>query len=259
LITSPTGAALRDILQVLERRNGTAHIIILPCPVQGEGAAEKIAAQIERANHYSMGDVIIAARGGGSIEDLLPFSEECVVRAAFQSDIPIISGVGHEIDFSLLDFVADYRAPTPSAAAELVSAHGQELINRVVFFKHILISEMSSRLEKIRLLIKPFSFEELEENFYRYLEPVMMKLDDEKETILLNMKERIDENKYKVELLKRDLNNSSPLAVLERGFARITNQKGETVMNSALLTFDEDLNIRLHKGTITGTVKEIIE
>jgi exodeoxyribonuclease VII large subunit len=259
LITSPTGAALRDILQVLERRNGTAHIVILPCPVQGEGAAEKIAAQIERANHYSMGDVIIAARGGGSIEDLLPFSEECVVRAAFQSDIPIISGVGHEIDFSLLDFVADYRAPTPSAAAELVSAHGQELINRVVFFKHILISEMSSRLEKIRLLIKPFSFEELEENFYRYLEPVMMKLDDEKETILFNMKERIDENKYKVELLKRDLNNSSPLAVLERGFARITNQKGETVMNSALLTLDEDLNIRLHKGTITGTVKEIIE
>ncbi len=121
IVTSPTGAAIRDILNVLKRRNAGMDLVVLPTAVQGEAAAAQIASQIAAANRLSLGDVLIVGRGGGSIEDLLPFSDELVVRAIAASRIPVISAVGHEIDWALSDFAADLRAPTPSAAAELVS------------------------------------------------------------------------------------------------------------------------------------------
>ena len=119
VITSPTGAALRDILTVLSRRNRTVSVTVLPAPVQGAEAAPVLVRQLETANRYKLGELIIIGRGGGSLEDLLPFSDEAVVRAVAASDIPVISAVGHEIDWALTDFAADVRAPTPSAAAEL--------------------------------------------------------------------------------------------------------------------------------------------
>ena len=257
LVTSPTGAAVRDILQVMDRRRAAAHIIILPCPVQGDGAAEKIARQIRRVSEYRMADVIITGRGGGSLEDLLPFSEECVVRAIAESEIPVISGVGHEIDFSLADFAADFRAPTPSAAAEVVSARESEIRERISLAKNDLVREMERRLEKIRLLIRPFSPEELELSFYSYLEPVMMRLDDGKENLFRAIKERLDEKKHALELKKRELENSSPLALLERGFARVTGPEGKTVFNAEDLTEGDSISIRFHKGEARGEIKEI--
>lgn len=256
LVTSPTGAAVRDMLQVLDRRQAAARIIIMPCPVQGEGAAERIARQIRRVNEYRMADVIITGRGGGSLEDLLPFSEECVVRAVAESEIPVISGVGHEIDFSLADFAADYRAPTPSAAAEVVSARSSEIIERIGLYRSFLTEEMEKRLDRIRLIIKPFSREELEKSFYMYLEPVLLRLDDGKESLTRAMKERLDEQSHALALLRRDLESSSPLALLERGFARVTDGKGRTVTNGESLSPGDRIGIRFFRGRAEAEIKE---
>lgn len=131
VITSPSGAAIRDILHVLNRRYPLARVIIYPVPVQGESAAEKIAAALQLAEQRQECDVIILARGGGSLEDLWSFNEEIVARAIYQVTIPVVTGIGHEIDFTIADFVADQRAPTPSAAAELVSPNTTELQNNL--------------------------------------------------------------------------------------------------------------------------------
>jgi len=132
IVTSPTGAAIQDMLRVLKRRNSALHVLLYPAKVQGSGAAEEIAAGIDYLNGRTDIDVIIVGRGGGSIEDLWAFNEEIVVRAIFRSRIPVISAVGHEVDFTISDFVADLRAPTPSAAAELVSA-AREALRETVF------------------------------------------------------------------------------------------------------------------------------
>lgn len=131
VVTSPTGAAIRDILNVLRRRAAGIDLIVLPTLVQGDEAGPRIAHQIETANRYHLGDVLILTRGGGSLEDLLPFYDEVVVRAVAASEIPVISAVGHEIDIALSDLAADMRAPTPSAAAELVSSSRLDLLRRV--------------------------------------------------------------------------------------------------------------------------------
>jgi exodeoxyribonuclease VII large subunit len=131
VVTSPSGAALRDIVSVIRRRFALARLIVYPVPVQGEGAGEKIAAMIRLANARAECDVLIVARGGGSLEDLWAFNEEVVARAIFESQIPIVSGVGHEIDFSIADFVADVRAPTPTGAAELVTPDSSEWLRNL--------------------------------------------------------------------------------------------------------------------------------
>lgn len=146
VITSGTGAALRDILQVLCRRFPGLHIRVLPVAVQGEGAAREIAAAIADANAYAVADVLIVGRGGGSLEDLWAFNEECVARAIFDSAIPVISAVGHEVDFTIADFVADMRAPTPSAAAELAVREKQELVRSVATLHAGLARRVSQRM-----------------------------------------------------------------------------------------------------------------
>lgn len=128
VLTSNTGAVIRDIINVSTRRNPNVYIKLLPVPVQGEGAAEKIAEAIRIMNEKNMADLIIVARGGGSLEDLWPFNEEIVARAIYNSELPVISAVGHETDFTIADFVADLRAPTPSAAAELAVPNISDII-----------------------------------------------------------------------------------------------------------------------------------
>lgn len=257
LVTSPTGAALRDMLNVLERRNDRVHIRILPCPVQGEGAAEEIADQIRRANSYRLGDVIILSRGGGSLEDLMPFSEECVLRAIGDSDIPVISGVGHEIDFTLSDFAADYRAPTPSAAAETVSLQAEEVEQMILRIKHMMRDEILSRLERMRLLLSPFMQEGLEENFYRYLEPLLLRLDDSKEELVRNMTEHINERRHRLELIRGELHNNSPHGLLERGFARVTHPDGRTVSSYRELAVEDRVNITLWEGEAEAQIRKL--
>lgn len=135
VITSPTGAVIQDILHILTRRYGNFHLILYPVKVQGEGAAEEIARAIEHCNQYHIADVLIVGRGGGSIEDLWAFNEECVASAIFQSQIPIISAVGHETDYTIADWVADVRAPTPSAAAEMVLAEKGQILKQLALLR----------------------------------------------------------------------------------------------------------------------------
>lgn len=163
VVTSPTGAALQDILQILGRRAPSLDVVILPAVVQGDGAAATIAQRIEEANLLHLCDVLIVARGGGSIEDLLPFSEECVVKAIFDSEIPVVSGVGHEIDWALCDYAADVRASTPSAAAELVSKGYNDLRQSLSAMEDALIGAIQRNLDQAAMALRFYRAEELDQ------------------------------------------------------------------------------------------------
>lgn len=257
VITSPTGAAIRDILRVIERRTGGINLIILPSPVQGKEAAVMIAAQIRRANRYNLGEVIIIGRGGGSLEDLLPFSEEEVVRAVAESEIPVISAVGHEVDITLSDLAADMRAPTPSAAAEIVSASREELAGRIRELHGGILHAIGQRIERVRLLLRQFTPEEIERSFLTFLQPIMMRLDDAKEEGIMAMKQRLAEFRHRLELTVRELSSNSPLAILSRGYAVVTDKSSGTILkNTADTETGRDLDIRLFQGRLTAEVKE---
>ncbi len=148
VITSPTGAAIRDILSVLERRFAGIPVTLMPVAVQGAEAAPQIVRALANANHCGLFDVLIVGRGGGSLEDLWPFNEESVARAIYASQLPVISAVGHEVDFTIADFVADARAPTPSAAAEMVSPDGEEMLQNFAYFEVVLEEAMLRRLHQ---------------------------------------------------------------------------------------------------------------
>ncbi len=160
IVTSPTGAAIRDILHVLDRRFSTVEVVLYPAAVQGEGASEQIAEGIETLDKHGKVDVIIVGRGGGSLEDLWAFNEEIVARAIFACKTPIVSAVGHEIDFTIADFVADLRAPTPSAAAELVVREREAIAADIVRFRQALLRSISAQMEKFghRLKIASSSY-----------------------------------------------------------------------------------------------------
>lgn len=258
VITSPTGAAIRDILQVTRRRNAGIDIVILPAPVQGDGAAEIIAAQIDRANDLDLGEVLIIGRGGGSLEDLLPFSEESVVRAVARSRMPVISAVGHEIDVSLSDLAADVRAPTPSAAAEIVSASRDELRIRVKHLREAMESATTVRVERIRLLLGGFSARNLERNFRILIQPFLLRLDDAKEYLVRTMREATASKRHRLELAGQGLESRSPYGILSRGYAIVTNADTQEVLTDAAESASGNrVSIRLAKGSLGAEVTEV--
>jgi exodeoxyribonuclease VII large subunit len=258
VVSSPTGAAVRDILNVLKRRAGGVRVIILPAPVQGAEAAGIIARRIEQANYWNLADVLIVGRGGGSLEDLLPFSEEAVVRAVAASEIPVVSAVGHEIDWALSDYAADLRAPTPSAAAELVSASRQETLEGVRNWEHLFIEAMETKIDRARLLAKPFSLEDLEYRFRSILQPRLVRFDDAKEELLASLAERIADFRRRAALARRGLEAGSPLAILERGFSVVMNaETGAVIRRAADTKAGERLRIRPLEGIITAKICEV--
>lgn len=255
IVSSPTGAALRDILQVLNRRSSGLDVVILPTAVQGEAAGDEIAAQIKRANKYNMGDVIITGRGGGALEDLLPFSEESVVIAIAESDIPVISAVGHEIDTVLSDLAADFRAPTPSAAAEIVSSSREELRTRVESIQHSISERLIDKTERIRILLNQFTPENLERNFLQIIQPLLLRLDDAKETSISILRETVLKKRHQVELLKADIESSSPIAILKRGFAVVSDKNtGKLIKAANKLKQGQVINIRFAKGSKSAEI-----
>jgi exodeoxyribonuclease VII large subunit len=257
VVTSPTGAAIRDILRVLKRRNAGLNLLILPAPVQGEGAAEIIARQIRTANAFRMADVLIVARGGGSLEDLLPFSEESVVYAIAESRIPVISAVGHEIDFTLADFAADVRAPTPSAAAEMVSASRVELVRSIGALQQGLCDTLLGRLEKARLRLEQFSPEDLERQLRYFLQPYLLSLDEARQGLAQALEDRLRDHRHRLELLAEALAAASPLGILSRGYAVVTHQRtGRALLSPAPVKLEDLLDIRLARGGLTAAVKE---
>jgi exodeoxyribonuclease VII large subunit len=258
VVSSPTGAAVRDILNILRRRAAGIHVIILPAPVQGNEAAGIIARRIEQANQWRLADVLIVGRGGGSLEDLLPFSEELVVRAVAASEIPVISAVGHEIDWAICDFAADLRAPTPSAAAELVSANREETLELIRSMAAMIRQTMNARLERIRLLAKPFGLDDLEYRFRAILQPRLVRFDDAKESLLAAISLRIAAMRQRLTLVQTALEAGSPLAILERGFSVVTSEKtGKVLHRSGDITEGETLVIRPLEGTIVAKAEAV--
>jgi exodeoxyribonuclease VII large subunit len=257
VVSSPTGAAVRDILNILGRRAAGVRVIILPTLVQGSEAARSIARRIEQANWWKLADVLIVGRGGGSLEDLLPFSEEAVVRAVAKSEIPVVSAVGHEIDWALSDFAADLRAPTPSAAAELVSENRETALRRIRDLGEDMRRAVKAKLDRIRLLSRPFSLEDLEYRFRSILQPRLQRLDDAKEELIHGFGERTGELRRRLELARSVLEAGSPLAVLERGFSVTVNERtGRVLRRAEEVRAGDRLRIRPLEGIIGAVVEE---
>ncbi|MCJ8276724.1 MAG: exodeoxyribonuclease VII large subunit [Bdellovibrionales bacterium] len=212
VVTSPTGAAIQDILNVLKRRSRRAQVVVIPARVQGEGAAPEIVRGIKLANQVADFDVMIVGRGGGSIEDLWCFNEEIVARAIHESKIPVISAVGHEIDFTIADFVADLRAPTPSAAAEVVAKSEQELLEKLKFYSQslkLLIQQKIKDLKKHNIMLSKQLLDPR-----KYVQDSMMKCDDWTQRLIQSMNRQIENKKMKNQLLKSRLVN--PQQVIDK-------------------------------------------
>ena len=255
VITSSTGAALHDILQITHRRNNGINVVILPATVQGEDAAQTIIRQIKVANLYNLCDVLIVGRGGGSLEDLLPFSDEGVVRTIAASQIPIVSAVGHEIDWAISDFAADMRAPTPSAAAELVTPIKSEIADSIRASKEELYRSMKAMSDRARMLIESFNKEHMELQFRAIEQPLLARLDSAKKDFLLTMQTRIENAKQVVKEQEQILDSYSPTNILSRGYSVVKDKQTGKIIRSAKDTaVNSAIEITSSDGIINATV-----
>lgn len=260
IVTSPTGAALRDILQIVRRRNDKVSIVILPALVQGEEAAPSITRMIKIANTYSLCDVLIVGRGGGSLEDLLPFSEECVVRAIANSDIPVVSAVGHEIDWALSDFAADLRASTPSAAAELTVPEKRSVTESIQSAVTDLKTEIDKRIKNMKLLLKTFTPESMELQFRNIELPVLNRFDTVQKQLEQNMQTYIEEKRRKIAQCTQILENCNPQTIFDRGYSMVCDaDTGRVIRNASDTAFGKKLLIRPSKGSIYAEVTKTSE
>lgn len=254
VVTSPTGAAIRDILNVAKRRNKNINILVFPAIVQGDEAAKNISKMIEIANFYNLCDILIVGRGGGSLEDLLPFSDENVVRAIANSKIPTISAVGHEIDVSLSDYAADKRAPTPSAAAEMAIPLQADIKQKIFQFKTELYQNIKQEIEQKRLLIKSFNSENFEIRFRNIEQPFLNRFDNAKENLSKNILEKIEKTRTQIKNCITILENSSPQTILERGYSMVTDSKGNIIKKSSSLKIGDEIKIKPAEGIISAKV-----
>lgn len=254
IVTSSTGAAIRDILRVLERRKSGLDVVISPSAVQGENAAGEIALAIERLNQFDDIDAIIVGRGGGSLEDLRAFNEEVVARAIHDSSIPVISAVGHESDYCISDFVADLRAPTPSAAAEMVARSGAELAREIEYNKSLILSSITSMLASFRSRLDRESAGLRGPG--RRIAEIRMRLDE----LALRMEKSIFE---KITLFKSELKGAagsldslSPLSVLSRGYSIATVLPGNKILkDQAQVKGGDMIGLKLARGSLECRVE----
>lgn len=255
IITSPTGAAIEDILITLKRRSPHIPIFIYPSLVQGKEAPLAIIKAIETANIRMECDVLILARGGGSIEDLWAFNEEIVARAIVASKIPTITGVGHETDTTIADFVSDLRAPTPTGAAELVTSHTVELIKTIQVYKNQLnkvmagvIRELMQKIDYLekRLISPRQQIQRQKEQIHQYIQRINQ-----------SMKNAMIQYRLNIDKLKLNLDHLSPHAVLSRGYSIITNVDGQIVNNANQLKLDDKIRIQLNHGQADATISDL--
>ena len=257
VVTSPTGAAIRDILNVTKRRNPGMNIIVLPAIVQGDGAAQTICKMIEIANFYQLCDLLIVGRGGGSLEDLLPFSEESVVRAVAASRIPTISAVGHEIDWALCDYAADRRAPTPSAAAEMAVPLLADIQQNLATYKDNFYNIIKQRTNNARLMVKAFNPESLEVRFRNIQQPLLNRFAAAREALPQNLQEKIRDLRVRIKQNVTVLENASPQTIFDRGYSMVTGPDGKVVRDAAALNVGDKLVITPARGKITATADKI--
>ena len=243
VLTSQTGSVIRDIINVSTRRNPNVYIRLLPVPVQGEGAAEKISNGIEYMNKNKLADVLILARGGGSLEDLWPFNEEIVAHSIYNSEIPIISAVGHETDFTIADFVADLRAPTPSAAAELAVPDIYEVKRKIETYQDRLRNSLIKKLELMNLRYEKCMSSSVFKEPLRKINDNYIKLDNCIKQIENSIKVKHEKEKTKYIELIAKLDALSPLKTLYRGYS-ITEKNNKVIKSKEELKTNDLIEIR---------------
>ncbi len=259
IVTSPTGAALQDMLKVFQKTPAGLHVQIFPVRVQGEGSAEEVAGAIDELNRKGGLDVIIVGRGGGSLEDLWAFNEEVVARAIFRSKIPVVSAVGHEIDWTISDLVADLRAHTPTAAAEHLVFHWNDSQMKLIEYRKRMQNAVTvlfkGKLELLSQLKQSYAFRQplsTIKQIAQQVDELMRRLDGSVESVFDRQEQLFHALAGKLEVL-------SPLGVLSRGYSIAFNQKGKVVRNARDVQTGESIRTRLSKGVIESKVTEISE
>ena len=255
VVTANTGAAIKDILSTIKRRYNLAQVILFPSLVQGELASNDIVRNIKLAENYDL-DVLIVGRGGGSIEDLWPFNEENVARAIFECSIPIISAVGHEIDYTIADYVADLRAPTPTAAAELAVPNMIDLLNNINQLKIRINENMRKEINVNKLRLERFKKSYILKNPLVLYENKKQKLDMSLEKLNNIIKLKLENNKNLLVNMIDKLNILNPLNILKRGYS-LTYKDDEIIKSVKQVKNNDSLKIKLSDGNILVNVKEI--
>ena len=247
VLTSQTGSVIRDIINVSTRRNPNVQIRLYPVPVQGEGAAEKIADGIRFMNENNLADVLILARGGGSLEDLWPFNEEIVAHAIYNSKLPIISAVGHETDFSISDFVADLRAPTPSAAAELAVPDIYEIKQKINVYQNRLRMSLVKKVEIMKLRYEKCMNSRVFKEPTRNINDNYLRIDNYIKRLenTIKIKQKEEKTKY-IELISK-LDALSPLKTLTRGYS-IVETDNKIIKSSKQLSTGDKIKLRFSDG-----------
>jgi exodeoxyribonuclease VII large subunit len=270
IVTSPTGAAIRDILNVISRRTRTVHVLFSPARVQGDSAGPDIARAIRFINQYheralqdgrtaDLVDVLIVGRGGGSTEDLWAFNQEEVARAIRKSVIPVISAVGHESDFTIADFVADLRAPTPSAAAELVAKHEDELCSALDQLGRQLTRLMRYRVVDLRSRVQKQALSPAFDEVKSGLRDARRRFDVASASCNDAMETRLQEARERLGLAAASLDALSPLAVLQRGYAIAQDAAGKPLRDATTVSAGDEVSVRLAKGRLNTRVETVEE
>ena len=258
VVTAPTGAAVQDIRNISYRRNPYLQIILYPALVQGTGAAESIVKGIERLDAADV-DVIIVGRGGGSIEDLWAFNEEIVARAIFQCQTPIISAVGHETDFTIADFVADLRAPTPSAAAELAVDDYRSVVEAVSIYRQRIYRAMSSKTDLYRSRLEHFQTK------FGYLSPEnklreqRQRLADLEDYIQNGMNSKLQDDRHRLSIYLERFAGLSPLKKLNQGYSYVTDKNKKTLTSVEQVQNGDTIYISVTDGTIEAQVESTVK
>ena len=253
IITSPAGAAIRDMLKVMGRKFENMSIVLYPVKVQGDEAAEEIVRAIEYLNRANEVDVIILGRGGGSLEDLAPFNQEVVARAIHSSAIPIVTGIGHETDYTIADFVADVRTPTPTAAADFVVRDKEEMLAMLADRERTLASSVKTLVERSRLSLYEATLRLREKK--DYFTSYRMYVDELANTLVHSISSYLGDRRTTLDQLLQRISDLNPENILKRGYSiTMKRQTGETVTATGQVETGEELVVRLDQGQLDVTV-----
>ncbi|MAS00367.1 MAG: exodeoxyribonuclease VII large subunit [Nitrosomonadales bacterium] len=255
IITSPDAAVLRDIIITLKRRNKSLKIIIYPTPVQGQAAPKGIIDAIKIANQRNEVDVLILCRGGGSIEDLWSFNEELVARQIFSSKLPIITGVGHQTDITISDFVSDLRAATPTAAAEIISSSHEELIGSLEYFESNLTNIIQHKIDELNQKI-----DLLEKGLLSPAQKIMIQYDliiGFKNRIQMAINSQLQKYQEQIKSYKQNLNYLNPNEILARGYSIVLNQNKKIINKASVLNLSDKIKIKFYEGNVEANITKI--
>lgn len=259
IVTSPTGAAIKDMISIIKRRNPLMDIVVYPSLVQGDDAAANIIKGIRTFNTLKSVDVIIIGRGGGSIEDLWAFNDENLAKAIYESDLPIVSAVGHEIDYTIADFVADLRAPTPSGAAELVAEETLSMIRGLVLLKSRLIQSMEAKIIANREVLLRMQRDLMRFRPRERIEEMRLHIDIVQSRMIRSIKSRIKNQRLQLKNSETRIQAMNPVNVLKKGYVRVKDANGLPIGSAAGLNIDQLVTLRFIDGEVDARIQSIKE